>query len=122
MKKIVLLVLLAAGFQQLKAQQSALPAKPDLQLSNGLSNSNYFKPGAFNLLTTKPGVDSTANLSLKDQNNIVVYSNMPVAKISRSNIDHMPIYNPAQPGVKYTMLIKKVEVNPAVVTVTKAAP
>jgi len=118
MKKIVLLVLLAACFQHLKAQQSAVPVIPDLKLSNGLS-SNYFKPKAFNLLTTKPA--DSVSYNSKDQGIIVVYDNMPVSKISRSNIDHMPIYNPALTGIRYTMLIKKMEANP-VETVVKVAP
>jgi hypothetical protein len=109
MKKIVLLVLLAAGFQQLKAQQLVVPAQLNLQLSNGLTG-NYFKPETFNLLAAKP---DSANASREDQNSIVVYSKMPVEKITRSNIDHMPIYNPTASGEKYTMLIKKVVVNPA---------
>jgi hypothetical protein len=37
---------------------------------------------------------------------------MPVVKITHSNIDHMPIYNPSVNDMHYQLLIKKVEINP----------
>jgi len=115
MKKVLLMIILAACFQQLKAQQLLKPL-PDMKLSDGLSD-NPFKPKSDNPLApfTKLNTDSPANSTIPqlDPNVIIVYSNMPVVKITHSNIDHMPIYNPAQSGMHYDMLVKRVEVNPA---------
>lgn len=121
MKKVLLIMILAAGFQQLKAQQLLKPL-PDMKLSDGLSG-NLLKPQKNNPLApyTKLSSDSAAPLpALPDPNAIMVYSRMPVVKISRANIDHMPIYNPAQSDMHYDMLIKRVEVNQAATTVTAA--
>ncbi len=118
MKKVLLMMILAAGFQQLKAQQT-FKTVPEMKLSDGL-NGNAFKPQTDNLF--KPNADSlSAVKKLLNPNAIVVYSKMPVVKITRSNIDHMPIYNPAQSNMHYDMLIKKVEVNP-VEPIEKVAP
>lgn len=122
MKKVLLIMILAAGFQQLKAQQLLKPL-PDMKLSDGLSG-NLFKPQNNNPLApyAKLNADTAARLpALPDPNAIMVYSRMPVVKISRANIDHMPIYNPAQSDMHYDMLIKRVEVNQDATTV-KAAP
>lgn len=121
MKKVVLIIILAAGFQQLKAQQSLKPL-PDMKLSDGL-NINPFKPQNDNPLApyTKLNSDPARISPQTDQNAIVIFSKMPVAKITRTNTDHMPIYNPAQSNMHYDMLIKRVVVNESATTV-KAAP
>jgi len=121
MKKALLIIILAAGFQQLKAQQSLKPL-PDMKLSDGLSN-NFFKPKTYNPLAPYIGLnpDSARIAARPDQNDIVIYSMMPIAKITYSNIDHMPIYNPCGSDMHYALLIKKVEINP-VVPVDKTTP
>ncbi|MGN6179540.1 MAG: hypothetical protein ACTHNW_10190 [Mucilaginibacter sp.] len=114
MKKILLVMILAAGFQQLKAQQLLKPL-PDMKLSDGLSG-NLFKPKSENPLApfNQLNTDSSTHITTPqlDPNAIIVYSNMPVVKIAHSNIDHMPIYNPSASDMHYQILIKKVEVNP----------
>ena len=107
MKKIILMLLLAAGFQQLKAQ--SLPAKPFIPLAGGLNTyllpqSNLLKP----LDEFKLDSLSKSQFKVIDDNYIVIYSPIPV--VNTSNIDRMPVYNPGEPGVKYTMLVKKVTV------------
>ena len=106
MKKIIMIVLLTAGLQQVKAQQ-LLQVKPLVTLAGGLDS---FKPETYSLKTLQqPKLDSiskTQLMSLND-NAVIVYDRMPTIKTS--NVDRMPIYNPSQPGVKYTMLVKKVE-------------
>lgn len=120
MKKALLIMILAAGFQQLKAQQSVKPM-PDMKLSDGL-NGNLFKPQTIKPLAPYTGLNpDSASIASQDPNAMMVYSKMPVARISRSNIDHMPVYNPAASGMHYDMLIKKVIVNP-VEPAVKAAP
>jgi hypothetical protein len=109
MKKILLGLLLMAASTQLKAQQLA-PLKPDLKLNDGLQN--LFKPKAFSSpkdLLLHPKSDDKAIIGTAST--IVIYSNMPVVKIAST--DRMPILTFNEPGVKYTMLIKKVEINPA---------
>lgn len=113
MKKALLIMILAAGFQQLKAQQSVKPL-PDMKLSEGLSG-NLLKPKTDNPLAPFTKLNSGLLALAAPQlnsNAIIIYSKMPVVKISRSNIDHMPIYNPSVNDMHYDMLIKKVEVNP----------
>lgn len=112
---------LAAGFQQLKAQQTLKPL-PDMKLSDGL-NANLLKPKTVDPLAPFAGLNpDSARIALQPvQDAIVVYSKMPVVKIAHSNVDHMPVYNPAQSGMHYDMLIKKVKVNPAA-TIEKTAP
>lgn len=105
MKKILLIAVLAAGALQLKAQQTY--KVPELKIPEG----NFFKPDSA-LSNYKFRVDAVTTFQQPAVNAIVVNSNMPVLKITRSNIDHMPIYNPAQSNMHYDMLIKKVEVNP----------
>lgn len=111
MKRIMLFLLLIAASVQLKAQQTQL--KPDVKpLNNGLIN--YFKPYGCpspRALLLQPGntLNKPAVISLA---NIAVYSTMPVAKTY--NTDRMPVVVPGDPNIKYTMLVKKVDiVNPA---------
>lgn len=115
MKKALLIMILAASFQQLKAQQTLKPL-PDMKLSDGL-NGGLFKPKTDNPLAQylKPNLDSVliSGKLQPTQDAIVVYSNMPIVKISKSNIDHMPIYNPSANDMHYQLLVKKVVVNPA---------
>src|ERR1700760_4902306 len=103
MKKVLLIVLLAAGFQQLKAQQTLKPL-PDMKLSDGLSG-NFFKPKSDDLfnryLKPKPAGSTARFLALFNDDKIIIYSKMPVAKLDYSNIDNMPIYSPAASGVHY---------------------
>lgn len=101
-----MIVLLAAGFHQAKAQQ-LLQVKPLAPLSGGLDN---FKPETYSLKTLQqPKLDSISKTQLMglNDNAIIVYDRMPTIKTS--NVDRMPIYNPSEPGVKYTMLVKKVK-------------
>jgi hypothetical protein len=113
MKKIVLLLLLTAGIQQLKAQTIKPLTTPNLSLSNGL-DSNFFKPKTPSPLQQliKPQ-DSQGNLQTmiaSVANKRITYSqvdhmpivnlatdkveHMPVAHISKINIDHMPVVGP----------------------------
>jgi hypothetical protein len=109
MKRILLGLLFIAASTQLKAQQ-LLQLKPDVKLSNGLQN--YFKPEAapspksllLQPLNTEKPTQST------NSNNIVVYSKMPVVKVAST--DRMPVAVLGDPNTKYTMLVKKVEINP----------
>jgi hypothetical protein len=113
MKKVLLIIILAAGFQQLKAQQSLKPL-PDMKLSDGL-NGNLLEPKTDNQLAPFTKLNSDLLTVAKPQlnsNAIIVYSKMPVVKITHSNIDHMPIYNPSVNDMHYQLLIKKVEINP----------
>src|ERR1700761_6548258 len=121
MKKALLIIILVACFQQLKAQQS-LKATPDLKLSDGLKG-DLFKPKAGNPLApyTSLNPDSVRAASQLFPDAIIIYSKMPVARLTYSNVDHMPLYNPAASGMHYQLLIKKVEVNPAG-AVEKTAP
>lgn len=107
MKKILLGLLLIAASTQLKAQQ-LIKIAPDLKLNNGLQN--YFKPQ----VTPSPQSLLLQPLNTKpaNSNNIIVYSKMPVVKVSGT--DRMPVaLLGSDPNTKYTMLIKKVEINPA---------
>jgi hypothetical protein len=111
MKKIILALILSAGFCQLKAQQ-LLKTKPDSALSNGLNN--YFKPNTKNslnqLLTQLEAGGPLNNLKTAGliSGNITVYNNMPVVKTK--GYDNMPIVTTGEPGVNYTMLVKKITV------------
>lgn len=124
MKKILLFAILIACAGQLKAQSlnkapdnknsvdkffNLKPLKADTNLSklipllpqNGLSNNNG------TLLNTRELFDSET-----------VYSRMPVAKTYPR--DNMPIVKTDQPGMKYHMLIKRIDVvNPDTVGVKK---
>lgn len=112
MKRIILVLLLIAGFNQLKAQQTLQQRQPDLKLSNGLKN--YFKPdntfpSPQTLLSQTKSDDALKILKLADaKKGEIVYSRMPVVKLS--GVDHMPIVAPDEKGVKYTMLVKKITV------------
>ena len=105
MKKIAVFLLLIAASTQLKAQQ-LLQTQPNLKLNNGLQNA--FKPKADPLpqtLLTQPKSGLAANTA-------IIYSCMPVAKVSST--DKMLIAPLGKNGVNYTMLIKKEKViNPA---------
>jgi len=106
MKRIILGLLLIAASTQLKAQQS-LQTTPDLKLNNGLQN--LFKPEA--TPTPKSLLLQPFNAKPANANNIIVYSNMPVVKVTST--DRMPVaVLGSDPNTKYTMLIKKVEINP----------
>jgi hypothetical protein len=122
MKKLLLIVILAAGFQQLKAQ--SLGPLPDMKLNDGLTSPFKLKksdPLAPYDKLTAPADSSASNIpAILNPNDIVVYSNMPIARLPVSN-DHMPIVNTAQNGMHYDMLVKKVLVNPAPAA-GKAAP
>ena len=103
MKKTAVFLLLIAASTQVKAQL-LLQQSPNLKLNDGLQN------------TFKPATPLTPRQMLMQQikvtnNTIIVYSTMPVAKLSSN--DKMPLSAPVQNGVKYTMLEQKVEiVNP----------
>jgi hypothetical protein len=112
MKKIVLILVLLGGFHQLKAQQKqqfTLDDKLQNNLFQDLKVDTSFKP-----LLQHPDLNnpSALNLIAPNNDNAVVYSTMPVVKTS--GVDHMPIAKLGQPGINYTMLIKKITiVNPA---------
>ncbi len=120
MKKVLLIIILAACFQQLKAQQMVKPL-PGMKLSDCLTGS-LFKPQTGNPLAPYTSLNPySARIAAQlNQNAIVVFSKMPVAKLNYSNVDHMPIYNPTASGMHYQMLIKKVEINPAPAVETTA--
>ncbi|WP_157682314.1 hypothetical protein [Mucilaginibacter mallensis] len=107
MKKIIMIVLLAAGLNQAKAQQ-LLQVKPLVPLSGGLNN--YLKPDNAPLLSPlhQPKLDSASKTQFMglDNNAVIVYDRMPTT--NTSNVDRMPIVVPGEPGVKYTMLVEKV--------------
>jgi hypothetical protein len=111
MKKVLLIVLIAAGASQLKAQQwqpkpldSALLKSPqlfqNLKPNDDALLKNYFK--------VQP------NQSLKDlgaltppRNTEIFASTMPVAKLTSP--EKMPIAKLGDPNTHYTMLIKRVK-------------
>lgn len=105
MKRIILGLLLIAASTQLKAQQ-LLQTTPDLKLNNGLQN--LFKPQA--TPSPKSLLLQPLNVKLINSNSIIVYSKMPVVKVSST--DYMPVAVLGDANTKYTMLIKKVEINP----------
>ena len=110
MKKMILVLLLLAGFQQLRAQQ-LLQFNPDCKLLDSLNNFKPQNSNSLNQLLLHPDQLNPLN-SLKltgaGLNNIIMYSNMPVAKLQ--GYDPMPIAKLGEPGMKYTMLVKKVTV------------
>jgi len=113
MKKIIVALLLIAASTHVKAQQLT-PLKPDIKLNDGTQN--LFKPLPAPspkdlLLQTKTDVQP----GLLQANKIVVYSNMPVVKLSST--DRMPVVVSGDPNTKYTMLVKKVEINTTPTTV-----
>ena len=115
MKRIILGLLLIAASTQLKAQQ-LLQTAPDLKLNNGLQN--LFKPEATpspKSLLLQPLNADKLTLPM-NSNNIIVYSKMPVVKVAST--DRMPIAVLGDPNTKYTMLIKKVEINTTPTTAT----
>ncbi len=105
MKRILLGLLLIAASTQLKAQQ-LLQTPPDLKLNNGLQN--LFKPEV--TPSPKSLLLQPLNARPANANNIIVYSKMPVVKVSST--DRMPVAVLGDANTKYTMLIKKVEINP----------
>jgi hypothetical protein len=124
MKKTLFFIMLIAGVSELKAQNlnkvpnnnnavdklfNLKPLKADTNLSklipllpqNGLLNNNG------TLLNTRELVD-----------NVTVYSRMPVVKTYPR--DNMPVVKTDEPGMKYHMLIKRIDVvNPDTVKVRK---
>jgi len=115
MKKVILGLLLIAASTQVKAQQLVKPTTPDLKLNDGLQN--VFKPQAApspKSLLLQPSTTNLAPLTV-NTNNIVVNDRMPVVKVSGT--DRMPVVVPGHPNTKYTMLIKKVEINTTPATV-----
>jgi hypothetical protein len=124
MKKTLFFIMLIAGVSELKAQNlnkvpnnnnavdklfNLKPLKADTNLSklipllpqNGLLNNNG------PLLNTRELVD-----------NVTVYSRMPVVKTYPR--DNMPVVKTDEPGMKYHMLIKRIDVvNPDTVKVRK---
>jgi hypothetical protein len=103
MKKILIALLLTGAATQVKAQQ--IVVVPNLKLSNGLQYP--FKTDS----TEKPQLLNQNNGSVSQKFNstnqgIIVYSTMPVAKVSSS--DHMPVAKTG--GNRYTMLVQKVTV------------
>ncbi len=112
MKRIILGLLLIAASTQLKAQQ-LLQTTPDLKLNNGLQN--LFKPEA--IPSPKSLLLQPLNVKPVNSNNIIVYSKMPVVKVSST--DRMPVaVLGSDMNTKYTMLIKKVEINSTPTTAT----
>lgn len=112
MKRIILGLLLITASIQVKAQQS-LQTTPDLKLNNGLQN--LFKPQA--TPSPKSLLLQPVNTKPANSNNIIVYSKMPVVKVSGT--DRMPVaVLGSDPNTKYTMLIKKVEINSTPTTAT----
>lgn len=124
MKKAVFFIMLIACAGQLKAQSlnktpdnnnsvdklfNLKPLKPDSNLSKLIPvlPKNGFLNDSSTLLNTRELVD-----------NVTVYSRMPVVKTYSQ--DNMPIVKTDQPGMKYHMLIKRIDiVNPDTVGVKK---
>ena len=111
MKRIILGLLLIAASTQLKAQQ-LLQTAPDVKLNNGLQN--LFKPET--TLSPKSLLLQPLNTKPANSNDIIVYSKMPVVKVSST--DRMPVAVLGDPNTKYTMLVKKVEINSTPTTET----
>ena len=108
MKKILVILLLMAGATQLKAQQ--LQVMPNLSLNNGLQH--YFKPDSLPKLL-QPGSSLSSNkfnLGNSTNGGRIVYSTMPVVKLSSASMERMPVAVLRDNGVKYTMLVSKVTV------------
>jgi hypothetical protein len=86
MKSIVLLVLFTAGFSVAKAQQSTL-FNPNIKLTDSL---NFFKPNNKSPKSFLLQPDVINNPAIfTDKNTRIVYSSMPVAKLSSD--DRMPV-------------------------------
>jgi hypothetical protein len=106
MKKVLIILLLTSGSTRLKAQQIAIA--PNLKLNNGpeqpFKTDSIKKP---HLLQPDNGAVMLKfnSINPKDQG-IIVYSTMPVAKVSSS--DRMPVARPGKNS--YTMLVQKVTV------------
>jgi hypothetical protein len=114
MKKLLLILLLASGMQQLKAQQLSL-AMPDIKLTDSLKN--YFKPKPYNPLQQ---LRVQPNIFVAPIANGIIYDHMPIAKLQSA--DHMPVVKPGEDGMKYTMLIKKIPSAPPADAVPVPAP
>jgi hypothetical protein len=101
MKKVILVLLLLAGFSQLKAQD----------LLNSKSTFKFKADSSFKFAPVPPQLNNPFNsfkLKTPVQNVQVFNSTMPVVKVQSS--DRMPILVLGNDGFKYTMLIKKIEV------------
>jgi len=106
MKKTTVFLFLIAASTQLKAQQLLQP-QPNIKLNDGLQNT--FKPAT--PLTPQQMLiqpKATWDKNLPVDNGGIIYSNMPVVKVS--SLDRMPMLVPGERGVSYTMLIKRVTV------------
>ncbi|SDF67398.1 hypothetical protein SAMN05216464_1249 [Mucilaginibacter pineti] len=105
MKKISLLIILAACIGQLKAQIVVVP-----KLGNKTPEKSYqLKPDS-SLSKFIPGIQDNVINGLFD-NSIskeTIYSKMPV--IGVSSLDRMPIAKLGEHGMHYTMLIKKYDI------------
>lgn len=104
-----MILLLLAGSAQLKAQQTIVVA--DKKLNNGLQK-NYFGadlPQKLTLIKPDAAIPSNQfNLANPNSSGTVVYSTMPVLKLSYSSVEHMPVARIGGEG--YTMPVEKVTV------------
>jgi len=107
MKKGILILLLAGGLYHAKAQQLQLFKPAD-------SLATYFKglPSDTSNLLFRPKYKYNDPLNGLKQVTVgpqteVVYSNMPVVKTR--GYDNMPIVRTDEAGMKYTMLIKRIQ-------------
>ena len=104
-----MILLLVAGSAQLKAQITIVV--PDRKLNNGLQK-NYFGADLTQKLTlVKPNAaipSNQFNLTNPNSSGTVVYSTMPVLKLSSSSVEHMPVARIGGDG--YTMPVEKVTV------------
>ena len=101
MKKVILVLLLSAGFTQLKAQD----------LLNSKSTFKFKADSSFKFAPVSPQLNNpfdSFNLKTPVKDVLVFNSTMPVVKVQSS--DHMPILVLGNDGTKYTMLIKKIGV------------
>ena len=105
MKKISLLIILAAFIGQLKAQILVIP-----KLGNKKPEKSYLLKPDSSLLKFTPGMQDNIVDAIfeKDISKESIYSKMPV--IGVNSLDRMPIAKLGERGMHYTMLIKKYDI------------
>ena len=105
-----MILLLIAGSTQLKAQQIQL--MPDMKLNNGLQK-NYLKIDSsqkLTLLKLDAAIPSDQFNLANPNKGIIVYSTMPVLKLSSLSVEHMPVAGMGKSNMQYMMSVEKVTV------------
>jgi hypothetical protein len=112
MKKALFLLVVLGIAPKLKAQQlSSYPLKPlDTNIFRLKTDSNKLRPYLFNYPALKSYRNPQVFVLPPVRNNTPVFrDNMPLAKLNGFTTDHMPVINPAKPGMRYTMPVKTIQ-------------